>query len=100
MDTGLDHGHDTRDGEAFTDDELAALALAADPDQPLDPDAVALSEATGSPYGLLPDWYMPAPMSAGRGSTRRWVLGVFVLGLLVINCAGLCVTYGFPEIAW
>lgn len=93
-------GPDRQDDDAFTDEELAALALAADPDQPLGPDAVPLSRADDAPYGLLPDWYMPAPMSAGRGSARRWVLGVFVLGLLVINGVGLCVTYGFPEIAW
>jgi hypothetical protein len=92
---------DERGGDdGFTDDELAALALAADPDQPLDPDAVPLSPVDDSPHGLLPAWYMPAPMSAGRGKARRWVLGAFVLGLLVINGAGLCVTYGFPEIAW
>jgi hypothetical protein len=89
-----------RDGDVFTDDELTALALAADPDQPLDHDAVPISRVVDSPEGLLPDWYMPAPMSAGRGSTRRWLVGAIVLALLVINGAGLCVTYGFPEIAW
>jgi hypothetical protein len=81
---------------ALDDDELTALALAADPDQPLDPDAVPIAQ----PQGLLPDWYMPAPMSVGRSSGRRWLLGAIVLALLVVNGAGLCVTYGFPEIAW
>jgi hypothetical protein len=28
------------------------------------------------------------------------MLGALVLILVAINAAGLCVTYGFPEIAW
>ncbi len=82
------------------DDELAALALAADPDQPVDPDAVPIGIATSAIPGLLPAWYMPAPMATGRGKVRRVTLAVFALALVVINGAGLCVTYGFPEIAW
>jgi hypothetical protein len=34
-----------------------------------------------------------------RGA-RRWLLGVVVLALVASNAVGLCVTYGFPEIAW
>ena len=74
--------------------------MAADPDQPVDPDAVPISFAGDVPDGLLPAWYMPAPMSAGRRRSRRWVLGGLVAALVVINGAGLCVTYGLPEIAW
>ena len=85
-----------RDGDDLTDDELTALALAADPDQPLDHDAVPISRVVESPEGLPPDWSKPAV----RGATRRWLVGAIVLALLVINGAGLCVTYGFPEIAW
>jgi hypothetical protein len=84
----------------ITDDELTALALAADPDQPVAPDAVPISLGGAAPHGLLPAWYMPAPMSAGRRPSRRWVLGGLVAILVVINGAGLCVTYGLPEIAW
>jgi hypothetical protein len=85
--------------EGITHEELTGLALAADPDQPVAPDAVPISVG-GVATGLLPEWYMPAPMSAGGGSTRRWLLAGIVLILVVINGAGLCVTYGFPEIAW
>jgi hypothetical protein len=85
--------------EEISGDELTALALAADPDQPVDPDAVPFSLG-GEAAGLLPEWYMPAPMSVGRGSARRWMLGGIVLILVAINGAGLCVTYGLPEIAW
>jgi hypothetical protein len=34
-----------------------------------------------------------------RGA-RRCVLGLVVLALVATNAVGLCVTYGFPEIAW
>jgi hypothetical protein len=86
------------DGHDIDDDELAALALATDPDQPIDDDAVPLD--LNEPRGLLPEWYMPAPMSTQRGTARRWVLGWLVLSLVAVNSAGLCATYGFPEIAW
>ena len=86
------------DDQDINDHELAALALAADPDQPIDDDAVPL--ALHDRRGLLPEWYMPAPMSTRQGTARRWVVGWLVLSLVAINCAGLCVTYGFPEIAW
>ena len=85
--------------DSIADDELTALALAADPDQQVDPDAVPMSLG-GMAAGLLPEWYMPAPMAHGGGRARRLVLGGIVVLLVAINCAGLCVTYGFPEIAW
>jgi hypothetical protein len=85
--------------EDIADDELTALALAADPDQPLDRDAVPISWQIED-AALLPAWYMPTPTSTGSGPARRWLLGAIVLVLVVINGAGLCVTYGPPEIAW
>jgi hypothetical protein len=84
--------------DEISDDELAALALAADPNQPVGGDAVPILLSDGG--GLLPEWYMPAPMSIGRGSRRRWILGCIVLSLVAVNGAGLCVTYGIPEIAF
>jgi hypothetical protein len=86
--------------DEITDDELTRLALEADPDRPVDPDAIPISRCIDAPLALLPDWYMPATMSAGRGAARRWLLGGIVLVLVVINGVGLCVTYGVPEIAW
>ena len=85
--------------DGFTDEELAELALAADPDQPLDPDARPL-ELPSLTSGLLPQWYMPSLTSTGHGRPRRMVLLGLGLLLVVINGAGLCVTYGIPEIAW
>jgi hypothetical protein len=87
------------DVEDITDDEVTALALAADPDQPVDRDAVPISLGVDA-EGLLPEWYMPTPTSTGGGSARHWLLGGLVLILVVINGAGLCVTNGVPEFAW
>ena len=76
------------------DDQLAALALAADPDQPIDPDAqpFVMGEDTSGP---LPSWYMPAP--AGR-MREPWQVAVvlFLVGTLtLISGLGLCITYGY-----
>lgn len=82
---------------SFTDDELSALALAADPDQPLDDNAVSFWEVTGyQPGRRLPEWYMPSPMG-GRlvyGWRRRVVL-VIIVSFLLIDAYGLCNTYGW-----
>jgi hypothetical protein len=80
------------------DDELVELALAADLDTPVSDDAVPWSGA-GAGAGLLPSWYMP-PSVTVRGRRRRVVVGVLVASFLAVNAAGLCVTYGFPEVAW
>jgi hypothetical protein len=83
----------------FTDeelDEVARLAVAADPETAVGPDAVSLWDMAGWGQGrLLPDWYMPAPMT-GRSSGRwqRWVIGLIVASFLLINAYGLCSTYG------
>jgi len=81
----------------LSDEELAALALAADPDLEVGDDAVPirpLDRPASDP--LLPSWYMPAPAASVRarsGWRRRVAVGV-VSSLLLINAAGLCVTYG------
>ncbi len=88
--------------EPLTDEELTALALAADPDQAIDDDAVPLSAFQGEFGDLLPDWYMPAPAahSGSRGRRRRnaVVASVVIFSLLFINALGLCITYGRLEI--
>ncbi len=79
-----------------SDEELTALALAADPDLELDEDAVSLWTVTGDEAdGPLPSWYMPA--AAGGRLLHGWQrvpVGVVIAALLVINCYGLCNTYG------
>ncbi len=81
----------------ISDDELASLALAADPDAPLEPDAVAWNFGFGAT--LLPEWYMPSPMARGRGRGTRIVVASLVVGFLVIGAFGLCITSGFLQFA-
>lgn len=87
---------DDRD-DPVTDEELAGLALAADPDQPLPDDAVPF-EAGQDGDPLLPSWYMPAPSggAGGQAGWRRPVVIVLIASFLLINAAGLCSTYGPP----
>ena len=95
MATAVEPGADTL--APFTDEELSAFALAADPDQPLDDDAVSLWELTGYlPGRRLPEWYMPSPMGGKLvyGWRRRVVLFVIV-SFLLIDAYGLCNTYGW-----
>ena len=79
----------------LTDAELTALALAADPDAPLDDNAVPLhihlAQFTGT---ALPQWYM-APAMARRGP--RWrtpVVLAIIAAFLLIEALGLCNTFG------
>lgn len=88
---------DDKTVDTITDEELTALALAADPDAPVAPDAVPLSAAPG-PGGdrLLPEWYMPSPAGFGRPvrGWRRRVILLVIASFLLINAYGLCSTYG------
>jgi hypothetical protein len=85
------------DVRALTDEELTALALAADPDAPLSDDAVPfdlyLSQFPSPLPGSLPAWYMPAARARSHPWWRPIVL-VLILGFLVVDAFGLCATYG------
>jgi hypothetical protein len=85
--------------ESFTDDELAELALAADPDAPIADGAVPFGQPEHD-RSLLPEWYMPAPSAARRTRPRVIAVSAIIASLILVNGAGLCVTYGLPEIAW
>lgn len=87
------------DDEIISDDELAALALAADPNAEIDADAVPFITTDGMGANLLPDWYMPAP-SLRRSPVRTFVLASVAIALFVINVGGVCVTYGIPDPVW
>ncbi len=88
-----------RVNETITDEELTALALAADPDLGVADGAVAIDLAGMAEPGRvhpLPDWYMPVPVGAPR-PLRGWrrVVGlVIVASFVLINAYGLCSTYG------
>lgn len=82
------------DEQPVSDDELTALALAADPDVAVGPGAVSIwAEADAEPH-LLPAWYMPRPLRRASGRRQRIVIGVVVAAFLLINASGLCSTYG------
>ena len=82
----------------MTDDELTALALAADPDAHLDDDALSFWDlAPEESEELLPAWYMPPPMARSRllHGWRRTVVFLVIASFLLINAYGLCSTYGW-----
>lgn len=85
--------------DSFSDDELTGLALAADPNAPIDLNAVPWNWGFGFERSLLPDWYMPRPIAGGRGSGTRVVVCTVVAGLLIIGAFGLCITCGFLSLA-
>ncbi|MHB2029049.1 MAG: hypothetical protein ACYCPT_09555 [Acidimicrobiales bacterium] len=87
------------DDELLSDDELSELALAADPNVPLDPDAVAWNYGWLTPRSPLPEWYMPRPTATRRGRATRIVVFVVVAGFLIIGAFGLCITSGFLSLA-
>jgi len=83
----------------LTDDELTALALAADPDTIVPDDSVPFTSPDDPVPGLLPEWYMPAP-SPRRSTSRTVVLTGVAVALFVVNVGGVCVTYGLPDPVW
>ena len=81
-------------GETLTDDELTALALAADPDTPIAEGAVPIGVHLAQVGSALPLWYMPPVMRQGG---RRWkapIVIAVVSAFLLIDLMGLCNTYG------
>jgi hypothetical protein len=80
--------------------ELERLALAADPNAEIPGDAVPFLADSAEGVDLLPEWYMPAPQNLRRTPARMFGAAAFVGALVIVNGAGLCVTYGLPEIAW
>jgi hypothetical protein len=80
------------------DDELAAVALAADPSVEVGPDAVSIWSIDPTMTGPLPEWYMPQPMLRGHGDVlrgwRRRVVYIVIAAFVTISAYGLCNTYG------
>ena len=83
------------DGEGeLTDEELTALALAADPDAPIAEGAVPIGIHLAQLGSALPLWYMPpAVRQGGRHWKAPFVIAV-VSAFLLIDLMGLCNTYG------
>ena len=78
----------------LTDEELTALALAADPNAPLGDDAVPLSVHLAQFAGALPQWYMPPAIARSSSRWRVPVVVGIVSAFLLIDLMGLCNTYG------
>jgi hypothetical protein len=76
----------------FTDEELTALALAADPSAPISDDAVEFAPAAGT--STLPGWYMPAVAIRRTARWQRPVVYLVVSAFLIIEAFGLCTTFG------
>lgn len=84
----------------MTDAELTRIALAAEPFDPFADEVMPFDDDLDNlGIGLLPAWYMPAP-SLRRSPGRTVVLAGVAISLFIINIAGLCVTYGFPDPVW
>jgi hypothetical protein len=78
----------------FSDEELTALALGADPDQLPDEDAVPLSFYQQRAPGGLPQWYMPPVVVGPRKGWRLPVVVSVIAGFLLVDAFGFCITYG------
>jgi hypothetical protein len=91
---------DTTSAETpFSDEELTALALAAEPITSLADDAVAWGGGDSRSPSLLPNWYMPSPSYHLRGRWTRAIVITLIVGFLVIDAFGLCITSGFLSFA-
>lgn len=82
---------------SISDEELTALALAADPDLPLDADAVPIADYLADAFDPLPAWYMAPVMARHSGRRRKAIIMAVIGAFLLIEAFGLCSTYGqFP----
>jgi hypothetical protein len=80
--------------EEISDEELTALALAADADEPLSSDAVPLDMYGAHEGGFLPAWYMPPVMTRRARHWRVPVVWMVIAGFLLIDAFGMCICYG------
>jgi hypothetical protein len=78
----------------FTDDELADLAMSANPDEPLDAGAVPIDIYFANTVSSLPEWYMAPVMTRNSGRFVRVVILAVIASFLLIEAFGLCSTYG------
>lgn len=80
--------------DELTEAELTALALSADPDAPLHPDAVPIDQYLGRAEPSLPSWYMAPVSRRHMGRAGRLVVLAVVGAFVLIEAFGLCSTYG------
>jgi hypothetical protein len=80
--------------EPLSDQELTALALAADPLAPVAEAAIPLNVHLSQFAIALPEWYMPSAMARSGHRWRLPVVLAIVSAFLLIEGLGLCNTYG------
>ena len=80
-----------------SDEELAAEALAADPEVALGDDAVPFGDDDAG-FALLPAWYMPAGGRSRHTRVTAMIILLIVGSLLLAEAFGLCLTSGRIEI--
>ncbi len=78
----------------FSDAELEALALAADPSEALAADAVPLDLSPRGALEFLPGWYMPPVVRSTSRRWHRWAIVAVIVAFLAIDAFGLCATFG------
>ncbi len=78
---------------SISEEELTALALAADPRTEVDP--AAEPDPLVAHRGGLPASYMPSAMPGERGRSFRIIAIVLIAVLTTITGMGFCITYGF-----
>jgi hypothetical protein len=78
----------------LTDAELTALALAADPDEPIAEGAVPIGLHLAQLGTALPLWYMPPAVGRGGRAWKAPFVIAVVSAFLLIDLMGLCNTYG------
>jgi hypothetical protein len=81
-----------RTSSTFTDEELAELALAADPNAPLPDSAVAFAPFVGE--SPLPNWYMPPVAVHATARWQRRIIYAVVSAFVIIEAFGFCTTFG------
>lgn len=83
----------------LSEEELTALALAADPDGVVADGALPLPLYLGSLPLMLPQWYMPPAISSTAKRWRTVLVLVLVVAFVMIDAWGLCSTYGSVTLA-
>ena len=76
------------------DDELTALALAADPREDLSEGAVPISFVLGEATGTLSSWYMPTVAATRVAGWKRPLVVAIVVTLVTLEALGLCSVFG------
>jgi hypothetical protein len=77
------------------DEELATLAMCADPHPVIDAHAIPWTGRSDPSLSGLPDWYMPPSIGLVHSRTVRVVVACVVAGFLLVDASGLCNTFGF-----